>query len=183
MGADGRRRRPAYRRPIAAPAIDHRASVRVTLTLDGFAVAALAATVIVLEIRGDRRGPGDGFFADPLPAVLALAAFGVAIAAGLVAARALIREPLHTGRGRWALRLALVLTASFPVLWGITLAFDLDADWLESVIPLQMLAGTAAAGLGATAREPERRGLLLIPLVIGVAALAFFLGDMIVPAT
>ncbi|MFA9271595.1 hypothetical protein LRS13_07000 [Svornostia abyssi] len=139
--------------------------------------------MLVLELRGDRRGPGDGFFADPLPALLALAAFGVAIAAGLVAARALIRDPLQTGRGRWALRLALGLTASFPVLWGITLAFDLGADWLESVIPLQLLAGLGAAGLGATAPEPGRRGLLLIPFVIGVAALAFFLGDLIVPAT
>lgn len=139
--------------------------------------------MLVLELRGDRRGPDDGFFSDPLPALLALAAFGVAIAAGVVAAQALIREPLQTSRGHWALRLALGLTASFPVVWGITLAFDLDADWLDSVIPLQVLVGLATAGLGATAREPGRRGLLLIPFVIGVAALAFFLGDLIVPAT
>jgi hypothetical protein len=35
--------------------------------------------------------------------------------------------------------------------------------------------------LGAFAREPGRRGLLLIPLLIGASALIFFLGDLLFP--
>ncbi len=139
--------------------------------------------MLVLEIRGDRRRPDGGFFADPLPAILAFTAFAVAIAAGAVAARALIREPLQTPRGRWAVRLGLAFAASFPVLWAVMLVFSLDDGWAEAAVPLQMLVVLGAVGLGAAAREPGRRGLLLIPFVIGVAALAFFLGDLIVPAT
>ena len=35
--------------------------------------------------------------------------------------------------------------------------------------------------LGAFAREPGRRGLLFIPLLIGASALIFFLGDLLFP--
>lgn len=168
--------------PIArALAFHHRAPLRLTLILDGVAAAAFATTVLVLELRGDRRGPDDGFFSDPLPAILALTALVAAITAGAVAARALTREPLQTDRGRWATWLGLAFAASFPVLWALTLALGLDAGWAEPAVPLQMLAVLGAVGLGATAHEPGRRGLLLIPFVIGVAALAFFLGDLIVP--
>lgn len=159
-----------------------RRPLRLPLGLDVLAGGALAALVLVLEVRGERRGPDGGFFADPLPALLALVTFVSAVTAGGVAAWGLVRDPLTTARGRWGAGLALVYAVSFPVMWSITLAFDLKADWPETAIPVQALVALGAAGLGAAAPEPERRGLLLIPFIVGATALAFFLGDIVVPA-
>jgi hypothetical protein len=95
----------------------HGPPLRLAFGLDGLAVAALVAYVVVTEGRGRQD---DGFFSDPLPDGLAVLALAAAIAAGAVAAWALVREP-------------------------------------------------------------KRRGLLLIPLMIGASALIFFLGDLLFP--
>jgi hypothetical protein len=155
--------------------------LRRALGLDALAVLALGALSALLGIRGDRRGPDDGFLADPAAAILALVTFGAAVAAGGVAAWALAREPPRSRPGRWGLGLALALVVSFPVLWALALALDRTYDWVGPFVPFQFAAGLGAAILGALAREPGRRGLLLIPFVIGTAALAFALGDMVVP--
>lgn len=98
-------------------------SLRLALRLDGLAVAALVASVVAAGPDGrDDDGP---FLSDPLPDGLALLAFAAAIAAGVVAARALLRAP--------------------------------------------------AAG------ERGRRGLLLVPLLLGAAAVTFVLGDLVSP--
>lgn len=163
------------------PTADHPRALRRALSLDAVAVLALGATVAVTAIRGDRRGPDGGFFDDPVPSLLALLAVGAAVAGGAVAAWALAREPLATRAGRWGLGLAVALLVSFPVLWTITLIRDVTYGWAEPIIPLQAAAGLGAVVLGAVAREPGRRGLLLIPFVLGTVALAFTLGDLIVP--
>ena len=125
----------------------------------------------------------DGFFTDPLPDGLAVLAFASAIAAGAVAAWALVREPLRTRAGRWALGLAIAFLVSFPVLGLLTVALGLEEGWAEPVVRPAVLLATAlgAMVLGAFAREPERRGLLFIPLLIGASALIFFLGDLLFP--
>lgn len=162
--------------------VGRRDPLRLALGLDAATVLTLGAYAALIAIRGERRGPDDGFLADLAAAILALVTFGAAVAAGGVAAWALAREPLRTRPGRWGLGLAVALVVSFPVLWALALALDRTYDWVGPFVPLQFAAGLGAVVLGALAREPGRRGLLLIPLVIGTAALAFTLGDLIVPS-
>lgn len=156
----------------------HRPPLRLAFGLDGLVFAVLAVYVVVTGARGRRD---DGFFADPVPDGLALLALTAAIAAGLVAARALVREPPDTRAGRWAVGLAIAFTLSFPALGLITATLGLEAGWAEPVVPLQIGAALGAILLGSVAREADRRGLLLIPFVIGAAALMFFLVDLLFP--
>jgi hypothetical protein len=133
-------------------------------------------------VTGGSGRRDDGFFTDPLPDGLAVLALVAAIAAGAVAAWALMREPLRTRAGRWALWLAIVFVVSFPVLGLLTEALDGAQGWApEPVVPLLFATALGAMVLGAIAREPERRGLLLIPLLIGASAVMFFLGDLLFP--
>ena len=88
----------------------HHSPLRLTFGLDILAVVALAAYVAVTEGRGRRDDVG--FFGDPLPDGLAVLALAAVIAAGAVAARALVREPPHTRAGRWALLIPLLIGAA-----------------------------------------------------------------------
>jgi hypothetical protein len=152
------------------------APLRLAFGLDGLVLAALVAYVIVTGGHGRQDG---GFFADPVPDGLAVLALAAAIGAGAIAAGALVREPPRTRAGRWAVGMAIAFTLSFPVLGLITAALGLEQGWAEPVVPLQMAAALGAMLLGAVAREPDRRGLLLIPLVIGASALMLFLVDLL----
>jgi hypothetical protein len=153
--------------------------VRLAFGLDGLTVAALVAYLVV---TGGAGREDDGFFTDPLPDGLAVLALAAAIAAGAVAAWALVRDPPRTRAGRWALGLAICFVVSFPVLGLLTEALGLDQGWAPGpVVPLLAATALAAMVLGAFAREPERRGLLFIPLMIGASALIFFLGDLLFP--
>ncbi len=154
-------------------------ALRVAFGLDALMVASIVAYVAVTGGHGRRD---DGFFADPVPDGLAVLALAAAICGGAVAAAALLREPPRTRAGRWALGLAIAFTVSFPVLGLITAVLRLDQGWAEPVAaPLQIAVALGAIVLGALAREPQRRGLLLIPLVIGASALMFFLTDLLFP--
>ena len=156
----------------------HVPPLRLAFGLDGLAVAALAAAVAV---TGGRGRQDDGFFADPLPDGLAVLALTAAIFAGAVAVGALLREPPRTRAGRWAVGLAIAFAVSFPVLGLLTKALGLEQGWAEPVVPLQLATALGAMLLGAFAHEPDRRGLLLIPLVIAASALMFFLVDLLFP--
>ena len=46
---------------------------------------------------------------------------------------------------------------------------------------LWMLAGLAAAVLGATAPEPGRRGLLVLPFMLGALVLVVWVAEAIIP--
>jgi len=163
----------------AAATSHHGPPLRLPFGLDGLAVAALVAYVTV---TGGSGRQDDGFFTDPLPDGLAVLAFAAAIAAGAVAAWALVREPPRTRAGRWALGLAIAFVVSFPVLGLLTEALGHEQGWApEPVVPLLFAMALGAMVLGAFAREPGRRGLLLIPLLIGASALIFFLGDLLFP--
>lgn len=159
----------------------HRARVLLAFGLDGLAVGAFVAAVLIIRSRGPQVGPDEGFFADPLPAGLMVLAFAATIAAGAVAAWALVREPLRTPAGRWAARLVIAFAVSFPVLGVITEVLGLEQGWAQPLVPPLMLAALSAMVLGAFAREPARRGLLLIPLVIGASAAIFALGEVLAP--
>lgn len=148
------------------------APLRLTLGLGGLAIVALATAAALIELRGSQG---------VLASVLAGLAFAIAIVAGAVAGWVLAREPPRTRAGRWALGLAIVLALSFPLLGLITAALDLELGWAEPVAGLQLAAAIGAVALGAVAREPQRRGLLLIPLVIGTSALMFVLTDLLFP--
>jgi hypothetical protein len=154
-------------------------ALRLGLRLDVLAVAALVASVVVTGGRG--RDDDVGFLGDPLPDGLAVLAFAAALAAGVVAAWALVHEPPRTRAARWALGLAIAFVASFPVLALLTVALGLEHGWAEPVVrPALLLAtGLGAMVLGAVAREPGRRGLLLVPLLIGEGALTFIVGDLL----
>jgi hypothetical protein len=164
----------------AAGTEHHGPPLRLAFGLDGLAIAALLAYVVV---TGGRGRQDDGFFTDPLPDGLAVLAFAAAIAAGAVAAWALVREPPRTRAGRWALGLAIAFVLSFPVLGLLTEVLGLEHGWAEPVVrpALPLATALGAMVLGAFAREPGRRGLLFIPLLIGASALIFFLGDLLVP--
>ena len=72
---------------------------------------------------------------------------------------------------------------SLPALGLLTKTLDLEPGWAEAVVPPRPPVVTAlgAIVLGTVAHEPGRRGLLLIPLLIGASALLFFLGDLLFP--
>ena len=52
---------------------------------------------------------------------------------------------------------------------------------LAPLVPLWMLAGLAAAVLGATAPEPGRRGLLVLPFMLGALVLVVWIAEAIIP--
>ncbi len=129
--------------------------------------------------------PGEGFFSDPVhftPMVLAAAAL---IAAGVVAAVSLWKSPLQSRAGRWATRFGLVFALMNPavlvpvsaIAWVI--GYDLPQYWAEPLGPLWLLSGLVAVVLGAVAREPGRRGALLVPFVIGAFVVTFALGEVL----
>jgi hypothetical protein len=153
----------------------HGPPLRLAFGLDGLAVATLVAAAVLIESSGGSQGT--------LASVLAGLAFAAAIAAGAVAAWALVREPPRTRAGRWAVGLAIAFVASLPVLGLLTPALGLDPGWAEAAVrpTILLVSGFGAMVLGAVAGEPGRRGLLFIPLMIGASALLFFLGDLLFP--
>ena len=157
----------------------HSAPLRRAFGLDGLAFAALVVWLVVTGGHGRRD---DGFLSDPLPDSLALLALVAAIAGGGVAAWALVRDPPRTRLGRWALGLAIAFVISLPVVNVLTEVLDLKHAVSVPLYALVLVAAVGAIGLGARAREPERRGLLFTPLLIGASAVIFFLGDLVVPS-
>jgi hypothetical protein len=164
----------------------HPSPLAVALVLDAVALAVFGVSLVLLATRGT-AAPDETFFSDPLPAALILAAASLAILAGVLAGAALVREPLRTREGRWAARLAVVNALFLPVLAavaaGIAWAVGIDEPALlaQPLVPLWTLAGLAAAVLGATAREPGRRGILVVPFMLGALVLVFWLGEALVP--
>jgi len=157
----------------------------VALALDLLAVTLLAATVILLSTRDHRAA--ETFFSDPLPAALLVAAGLLAIVAGAVALRSLVAEPLRTAAGRWAWRLAAVNALLLPAI-GLSVTIvawlagvGLPDAWGQPLVPAWVLIGVVAGLLGAVAREPGRRGLLVVPFMLGALVLVFWVGELVVP--
>lgn len=147
----------------------------------------LFVIVILLVTSGPPDEPqGKGFFAEPLPAVLLIAAALSVIASGVLALVDLLVHRLSTGTGKWAFRLAIVNCLLQPLsvaVYLILLLFGLELEegWGQPIVPFWLAIGLVAAVLGAVAPETRRRGLLVIPLMIGAFALIFVVGEITVP--
>jgi hypothetical protein len=164
----------------------YRRSPFVPFLLLGVAVV-LFVIVILLVTSGPPDEPqGKGFFAEPLPAVLLIAAALSVIASGVLALVDLLVHRLSTGTGKWAFRLAIVNCLLQPLsvaVYLILLLFGLELEegWGQPIVPFWLAIGLVAAVLGAVAPETRRRGLLVIPLMIGAFALIFVVGEITVP--
>jgi hypothetical protein len=171
---------------VGAPRVS---ALALALGLD--ALSALVFVCVLVYAVGRSRGVQDAgnetFFSDPAPAVLLLTAATVAIAAGIIAGVSLARARLHSRAGRWATGLALANALLIPV-GGVSVTagawlvgYDLPEGWGQPIVPFWMGAGLAAAMLGAVAKEPGRRGVLVVPFMIGALVLTFWLGEILAP--
>lgn len=162
-------------------------SVAVVLCLEALAVVLFVAFVVVVQRGGARDTSGGGFFDDPLPAALVLLAATAAVAAGVLATVSLVRDPLRSRAGRWAMWLALLSALMFPAVAASVTAvawlvgYDLPDGWGDPIAPFWLLTALAATVLGVRANEPGRRGLLILPVVIGAFVLTFWLGEILAP--
>ena len=162
-------------------------ALTVTIGLDALAIALFVAFAIAVQRDAPQGSGGEGFFSEPVPAALLLTAASLAVAAGVVAAVSLVRVPLRSRSGRWASRLAVVNALLMPlvavsvttVAWLV--GYDLPEGWGEPIAPVWLLSGLAALVLGVRAKDPGRRGLLVLPLMIGAAVLTFWLGEILDP--
>ena len=156
------------------------------LTLDAVALALIVLASQV-AIHGGPQDRG-GVFAEPLPAALIATGAFAAIAAGSLAALAVYRDPLRSRSGGRATQCALVSALISPLIcvpvvsiaW--LLRIDLPAGWAQPVVPVWMVATAGAVVFGTLAPEPRRRGLLLLPVVVGAYVLTYWLGEIFDPS-
>jgi len=159
--------------------------VRWALSLDVVAIALFAVGIVLIQ-RGDSDPADRGFFAEAGYAAIMLTAVGSVLVAGAIAAVSLFRRRLRTDRGRWAVRLALVASLMLPAM-GIVeagarlIGSGLQVGWGQPVMPFFWLATAGSVILGAVSREPGRRGLLMLPVILAALVLAFVLGDILLP--
>lgn len=161
-------------------------ALALALGLDALSVMLFVGVFAYLGARGARDTSNETFFSDPAPAVLLLTAATVAIGAGIIAGVSLARARLHSRAGRWATRLALVIALLMPVV-GVSVTagawlvgYDPPEDWGQPIVPIWLAAGLSAAILGIVAKEPGRRGVLVVPFMIGALVLTFWLGEILV---
>ncbi len=162
-------------------------ALALALGLDALSVALFACFFAIVRSRGAEDTPNETFFSDPATAALMLTAATIAIAAGTVAGVSLARARLESRAGRWATRLALVNALAMPVVGLSVMAgawlvgYDLPEGWGQPIAPVWLAAGLAAAVLGVVAKEPARRGVLVVPFMIGAFVLTFWLGEILAP--
>lgn len=111
------------------------------------------------------------------------------VAGGVVAWWSLIRRHPPGRAGTWGFWLAVASALINPVvvlpaylIWRAVVD-DMPGDWGEPFEFTWLLMCLAAMVLGAVAarRDPARRGLLLVPAVIGAFVLTFALAEVVVP--
>ena len=151
----------------------------VGLALGGFGGLVLLAVLIAL-FRGDSD--------DSAPVVLTIilifvgvAAYGSMIAGGILAAIALRSGPMESGPGLFAVRMAVILAIVLPImaltlgLLAVTDTWERDS---EPFIGPWLLLALVTSLVGAFSREPGRRGLLVFPFLVGVAAVVLLLSEL-----
>ena len=152
------------------------------LALDAAGIVLLG--IVLATLASSQPDPDAGFFDEPALALALLAGAAALVGGGVVAAVSLVRRPLTSGPGRVAVRLAVAAALVVPALAVVVglarLVLDRDVP-AELVSPLATLLGIAAVVVGARAPEPGRRGLLVVPFLVGVVALTFVLGEALVP--
>lgn len=114
---------------------------------------------------------------------------GLVILGGVVAWWSLIRRRPPGRSGHWGFWAAVASALINPVVvlpaYWITRAFtgEIPMDWGTPFEFAWIILCLAAIGLGITAarRDPARRGLLLVPAVVGAFVLTFALAEVVVP--
>jgi hypothetical protein len=156
------------------------------LLLGGAVVLFVAFVLLVTSSLREDEATG-GFYSEPVAAALIILAGVAVISSGFAALIDLLGHPLSTSPGRWAFRLALLNCLLLPVVALLVTAIaalagaKLEEGWGEPIMPVWFIVGAGAAVLGAIAPEHRRRGLLVLPLMIGAFALVFLIGEFTVP--
>ena len=161
----GQERDPAVRRSLM-------------LTAAGVGFFFLTAVAISL-IRGDSDA-SDPLGAKILFSALALLAVGAMVGGAVVAWRALRSSPLHSPRGVLSMRITLVVICVLPVMVAVLGLLSVLGVYEGDSLPFLaawLLVATIASLLGASAPEPGRRGLMVVSLILGVAALVLALSE------
>lgn len=155
--------------------------------LDGAAVLLVAIASGVVSAWPPREaGPAAGVGWST--AILMALAGALALAAGVVAVVSLSRRRLVTRTGKWAIGVGLFSALINPVVvlpaYLIERAIrggEVPGDWGEPYSFIWLASILVAIILGLVAREPGRRGLLVIPAVIGAFVLTFIIGEFAIP--
>ena len=159
----------------------------VALALDGVAVLLVAITSVVVNTWPPREAsPSVGV--DWSMAILMPLAGALALAAGVVAVVSLSRRRLVTRTGKWAIGVGLFSALINPVvvlpaylIERASRGGEVPGDWGEPYSFIWLASILVAIILGLVAREPGRRGLLVIPAVIGAFVLTFIIGEFAIP--
>ena len=159
----------------------------VAFALDGVAVLLVAiASGIVSAWPPREASPAAGVGWSM--AILMPLAGALALTAGVVAVVSLRRQRLVTRTGKWAIGIGLFSALINPAVvlpaYLIERAIrggKVPGDWGEPYSFIWLASIITAIILGLMAREPGRRGLLVIPAVIGAFVLTFVLGEVAIP--
>jgi hypothetical protein len=157
------------------------------LVLDAVAVALVVASGLVVNAWPPGEGDGTSGIGWTMAVLMPLAG-ALALGAGVVAVVSLWRVRLVTRTGKWAVGVGLFSALVNPVVvlpaYLIERAVrdgEMPGDWGEPYSFAWLASIVVAIILGAVAREPGRRGLLVAPAVIGAFVLTFVIGEFAVP--
>ena len=159
--------------------------LRRALRLMGFGIALFVLTGVAIGfLRGDsdQIRPVSETGTTIIASVLGLGAVGLMAWGGAVAWKSLTSKPLTSGFGRTVVRTAFALAALLPVivfaLWLVSAVSDGEGPTVP-IIGAWLLALIGTSIAGATAPEPGRRGLLVLPLLVATAAVVLALSELL----
>ena len=148
--------------------------------LSGLVLFFLTAFVIDL-VRGD-SDESDPFVATVLFSMLLLLMAGLLAAGGATAWKGLSSRPLVSTLGRRAFALALVAVVLLPVIvfvLGLLDALGTYEGDSEPFLAVWLMLSLVASILGGIAPEPGHRGLLVVPLILGAAAIVLLFSEIL----
>ncbi len=164
-----------------------RPSIVVAYVLDAFAVVGLAIVIALLTQRDSQIEPQEaGFFGFVVPLIVLIAAASAAVGAGVVAARSLIREPLHSRLGRASMGLVVIGSVVAPAAVALVLAIsalvgrEIPASWADPLNAVWPIAGALAVATAVLAKgDPARRRFLVPPVAFGGFVLTFVILEVL----
>jgi hypothetical protein len=157
------------------------------LLLDAAAVALVIVSALLVQAWPPREADGASGPGWTMAVIMPLAGM-LALVAGAVAVVSLWRVRLVTQAGKWAVGVGLFSALINPVI--VLPAYliersirggEMPGDWGEPYSFVWLASIVVAIILGAVAREPGRRGLLVAPAVIGAFVLTLVIGEFAVP--
>ena len=159
--------------------------LRRALRLMGFGIALFLLTAVVV---GFLRGDSDQIRSVSetgttiIASVLGVGTVGLMAWGGVVAGKSLTSRPLSSERGRVVSRTAFVLVVLLPLivfcLWLVTAVSDGEGPTVP-IIGAWLVAVIVTSIAGAMAPEPGRRGLLVLPLLVGAAVVVLLLSELL----